>query len=150
MPRRQRAAVMFLFSLGFLVTIVGCVRTWYIYKALVLEYDLTWYSYPLWIAAAIEIDVGVVSHSSHSIPTSPPYVNPYIHIHPSTRTHPPHIPSFSLPPPDLRLRPRPPPPPLKIPPLRLHPRPHIHQSPPPKRLLGADPHRRKLPPQLLA
>ncbi|KAK3201109.1 hypothetical protein GRF29_213g1069218, partial [Pseudopithomyces chartarum] len=64
MPRRQRAAVMFLFSLGFLVTIVGCVRTWYIYKALVLEYDLTWYSYPLWIAAAIEIDVGVICASA--------------------------------------------------------------------------------------
>ena len=79
---------MFLFSLGFLVTIVGCVRTWYIYKALVLEYDLTWYSYPLWIAAAIEIDVGVVSHLSLSVPISP-YICKSIHIHPSSL-----VPSF--------------------------------------------------------
>lgn len=60
MPRKQRAAVISLFSLGFLVTAVGCVRTWYIYKSLILESDQTWYAYPLWIAAAIEIDVGVV------------------------------------------------------------------------------------------
>jgi hypothetical protein len=52
---------MVLFSLGFFVTIAGAVRTYYIYKSLVLEYDNTWYAYPLWIAAAIEIDLGVVS-----------------------------------------------------------------------------------------
>lgn len=36
------------------------MRTWFIYRSLFNEYDLTWYSYPLWIAAAIEIDLGVV------------------------------------------------------------------------------------------
>jgi hypothetical protein len=61
MPRQQRVAVVILFSLGFIVTIAGIVRTWYIYKSLIAEYDITWYAYPLWIAAAVEIDLGVVS-----------------------------------------------------------------------------------------
>ncbi|KAF2876943.1 hypothetical protein BDV95DRAFT_601355 [Massariosphaeria phaeospora] len=61
MPRRQRIAVIVLFSLGFVVTIAGIIRTWFIYKSLVAEYDQTWYAYPLWIAAAVEIDLGVVS-----------------------------------------------------------------------------------------
>ena len=61
MPVRQRLAVGFLFGLGIIVTGAGIVRTWYIYRSLFNEYDQTWYSYPLWIAAAVEIDLGVVS-----------------------------------------------------------------------------------------
>lgn len=64
MPSRQRIAVNFLFSLGFIVTIAGIVRTWFIYKSLILEYDQTWYAYPLWIAAAVEIDLGVICASA--------------------------------------------------------------------------------------
>ncbi|KAH7126850.1 hypothetical protein B0J11DRAFT_287720 [Dendryphion nanum] len=64
MPFRQRVAIIFLFSLGFIVTIAGIVRTWFVYKALILEYDTTWYSYPLWIAAAVEIDIGVICASA--------------------------------------------------------------------------------------
>lgn len=81
MPRRQKFAVAVLFGMGIIVTIAGIVRTWYIYRSLVGECayklellkgnysdlllwhidDQTWYAYPLWIAAAIEIDLGVVS-----------------------------------------------------------------------------------------
>ncbi|KAL5411384.1 hypothetical protein PMIN03_004883 [Paraphaeosphaeria minitans] len=64
MPRRQRVAVIILFSLGFLVTVAGIVRTYYIYESLIVQYDNTWYSYPLWIAAAIEIDLGVICASA--------------------------------------------------------------------------------------
>ncbi|CAI6336000.1 unnamed protein product [Periconia digitata] len=64
MPRRQRIAVIVLFGLGFIVTIAGAVRTWYIYMSLILEYDQTWYAYPLWIAAAVEIDLGVICASA--------------------------------------------------------------------------------------
>ncbi|KAF2022287.1 hypothetical protein BU24DRAFT_439026 [Aaosphaeria arxii CBS 175.79] len=64
MPQRQRIAVVILFSFGFIVTIAGIVRTWYIYKSLIEEYDITWYSYPLWIAAAVEIDLGVICASA--------------------------------------------------------------------------------------
>jgi hypothetical protein len=61
MPRAQRAAVAVLFG-----SVAGVVRTWFIYRSLFGEYDQTWYAYPLWIAAAIEIDLGVVS-SDHLI-----------------------------------------------------------------------------------
>lgn len=61
MPLNQRLAVTFLFGIGLLVTAAGVVRTWYIYRSLFNEYDQTWYAYPLWIAAAVEIDLGVVS-----------------------------------------------------------------------------------------
>ncbi|KAF2476573.1 uncharacterized protein BDR25DRAFT_375541 [Lindgomyces ingoldianus] len=64
MPRRQRMAVIVLFSLGFIVTVAGIVRTWYIYKSLIAEYDETWYAFPLWIAAAVEIDLGVICASA--------------------------------------------------------------------------------------
>lgn len=61
MPLRQRLAVAFLFGMGLIVTAAGVVRTWFIYRSLFNEYDQTWYAYPLWIAAAVEIDLGVVS-----------------------------------------------------------------------------------------
>jgi hypothetical protein len=61
MPVRQRLAVAILFGLGLIVSVAGVVRTWFIYRSLFGEYDQTWYAYPLWIAAAIEIDLGVVS-----------------------------------------------------------------------------------------
>ncbi|KAH5690820.1 hypothetical protein HBI23_013520 [Parastagonospora nodorum] len=64
MPRQQRLAVGFLFGLGIIVTIAGIVRTWYIYRSLFNEWDQTWYSYPLWIAAAVEIDLGVICASA--------------------------------------------------------------------------------------
>lgn len=82
MPRRQRFAVACLFALGIIVTVAGIVRTWFIYKSLMTTYDNTWYvqcrftfpttlwliklryAYPLWIAAAVEIDLGVICASA--------------------------------------------------------------------------------------
>jgi hypothetical protein len=64
MPLRQRLAVALLFGMGIIVTVAGIIRTWFIYRSLFNEWDATWYSYPLWIAAAIEIDLGVVSITS--------------------------------------------------------------------------------------
>ena len=61
MPLHQRLAVAMLFGMGLIVTAAGIVRTWFIYRSLFNEYDQTWYAYPLWIAAAVEIDLGVVS-----------------------------------------------------------------------------------------
>lgn len=64
MPRRQRIAVAILFGLGIIVTVAGVVRTWYIYASLIKSYDQTWYAYPLWIAATVEIDLGVICASA--------------------------------------------------------------------------------------
>ncbi|KAI8937703.1 hypothetical protein NX059_005404 [Plenodomus lindquistii] len=65
MPIRQRIAVAVLFGLGIIVTVAGIIRTWFIYQSLVVSYDQTWYAYPLWIAAAVEIDLGVVSKDKY-------------------------------------------------------------------------------------
>ncbi|KAK3674979.1 hypothetical protein LTR78_005323 [Recurvomyces mirabilis] len=60
MPRRQRFGVCVLLCLGFIVTIAGIVRTYFIWKSLIAQYDETWWAYPLWIAAAVEIDLAVI------------------------------------------------------------------------------------------
>jgi hypothetical protein len=84
MRLRERMAVASLFGMGLIVTAAGVVRTWYIYRSLFNEYDQTWYAYPLWIAAAVEIDLGVVSFACPDFATiltknryapRPPYSN---------------------------------------------------------------------------
>ncbi|KAF2771064.1 hypothetical protein EJ03DRAFT_44847 [Teratosphaeria nubilosa] len=60
MPLKQKIGVGVLLSLGLIVTIAGIVRTVFIWESLIARYDETWYSYPLWIAAAIEIDLAVI------------------------------------------------------------------------------------------
>ncbi|KAF1830954.1 hypothetical protein BDW02DRAFT_76513 [Decorospora gaudefroyi] len=64
MPRRQKLAVALLFAMGIIVTVAGIVRTWYIHRSLIGEYDQTWYAFPLWIAATVEIDLGVICASA--------------------------------------------------------------------------------------
>lgn len=70
MPLRQRIGVCILLCLGFVVTIAGSIRTYFIWKSLIATWDETWYSYPLWIAAAVEIDLAVVGESSIFLPPS--------------------------------------------------------------------------------
>lgn len=64
MPLRQRISVCILLCLGFIVTIAGIVRTYFIWKSLIDTWDETWFTYPLWIAAAVEIDIAVVSYTT--------------------------------------------------------------------------------------
>lgn len=61
MPLRERIGVCVLLSLGIIVTVAGIMRTYYIWQSLINSWDETWFSYPLWICAAVEIDVAVVS-----------------------------------------------------------------------------------------
>lgn len=63
MPLKQRVGVCVLLCLGFIVTIAGVIRTYFIWKSLIDSWDQTWFAYPLWIAAAVEIDLAVVSLS---------------------------------------------------------------------------------------
>jgi hypothetical protein len=64
MPLKQRIGVCVLLSAGIIVTIAGIIRTYFIWKSLIATYDETWFTYPLWICAAIEIDIAVVSPAS--------------------------------------------------------------------------------------
>ena len=67
MRLRQRLIVAFLMGLGFIVTIAGIVRTYFIWMAFMSSYDETWYSYPLWIAAAVEIDLAIITACAPSL-----------------------------------------------------------------------------------
>jgi hypothetical protein len=61
--KKQRWSIITILSLGFLVTIVGIFRTYYIWQA-IHTYDLTWFSGPQWICAEVELDLAVVCASA--------------------------------------------------------------------------------------
>jgi hypothetical protein len=65
MPLKQRIGICILLSAGIVVTIAGVIRTYFIWKSLIDTYDETWFTYPLWICAALEIDIAVVSRTPY-------------------------------------------------------------------------------------
>ncbi|KAM0802195.1 hypothetical protein BDR22DRAFT_140645 [Usnea florida] len=67
LSRKQRIAVNTLFALGFFVCIAGIVQAVYVNEALVKSYDETWTGWPLWIASAIEVDLGILCVSLPAI-----------------------------------------------------------------------------------
>jgi hypothetical protein len=69
MTLRKRVVVIILLNLGLLATAAGCVRTYFTWRSLIHSYDTTWEGYGLWIAGAVEVNIGVVS--------SPPLPFPY-------------------------------------------------------------------------
>jgi len=60
LPARQRLAVISIFALGAVVNVAGSVRTVYVWKSMVVGYDATWIGWPVLIAAAVEISLGLV------------------------------------------------------------------------------------------
>ena len=64
MPLKQRIGVCILLCLGFVVTIAGAIRTYFTWKSLLESWDETLFAYPVWIAAAVEIDLGMVSFTN--------------------------------------------------------------------------------------
>lgn len=54
LPLRQRWGICALLSLGIVVTLVGVVRTYFMWYTLASK-DITWNSFPLWVVALIEI-----------------------------------------------------------------------------------------------
>jgi hypothetical protein len=65
---RQRWHVISLLSLGFLVTIAGCFRTFFLWKCVAPNYDLTWWAAAQWLCAEIEINVAMVKQPAVSMP----------------------------------------------------------------------------------
>jgi len=60
LPARQRLAVISIFALGIFVNVAGSVRTVYVWKSMVASYDATWFGWPVLVAAAVEINLGLV------------------------------------------------------------------------------------------
>lgn len=72
--QKQKYGVLILFSLGYVVTAAGSLRTYYTYLALTSKLgDLTWYQYPAFLAAAVENDLAIICAC---IPTLRPLVRP--------------------------------------------------------------------------
>lgn len=60
LPTRQRLAVISIFALGVVVNVAGSVRTVYVWKSVMVGYDITWIGWPVLIAATVEISLGLV------------------------------------------------------------------------------------------
>lgn len=60
LPARQRIAVISIFGLGIVVNVAGSIRTVYVWKSMVASYDTTWVGWPVLLAAAVEINLGLV------------------------------------------------------------------------------------------
>jgi hypothetical protein len=60
MEKKQRWSVISLLSLGFLVVIIGCIRTYFVWLSLVGSWDANWWSYPQWICSEVENNVALV------------------------------------------------------------------------------------------
>ncbi|KAJ5958330.1 uncharacterized protein N7479_005480 [Penicillium vulpinum] len=67
LPTRQRLAVISIFALGVIVNVAGSVRTVYVWKSLVTGYDATWLGWPVPIAAAVEISLGLICSSAPAL-----------------------------------------------------------------------------------
>ena len=60
--RKQRRTVISLLSLGFLVGLAGCFRTYFLWKSISApDLDMSWWADPHWIASEVEIDLAIVS-----------------------------------------------------------------------------------------
>lgn len=72
---KQRMAAFSLFGLGYIVCISGIVQAYYIDVALKKSYDETWDGWSLWVASAVQVDIGILCVS---IPAIRPWVAIYI------------------------------------------------------------------------
>jgi hypothetical protein len=60
MSRRERFAVLFLFSLGILITIFGSLRSYYVWLIYFKTGDFTWYAYWAYFWSAMEHYAGII------------------------------------------------------------------------------------------
>ena len=86
LPVSQRLVVYLLFAGGFLASIAGAVRTYFVFQVDTSEdRDLTWNSYYAVLSASVELFVGIVCHNSLSLPlpclmSKPPHGNMMIRM----------------------------------------------------------------------
>lgn len=68
LPRRQMGVVIGLFAAGWLVSLAGAVRTYLLYMLTTApDHDFTWLSWASYLAASVELYLGIVSLSSPSL-----------------------------------------------------------------------------------
>jgi hypothetical protein len=64
LPKKTRLAVIYLFSLGFLVCVVGAVRIYFTVRVTmsIHRHDITWEALGMWITGLVELDLAIVSY----------------------------------------------------------------------------------------
>ncbi|KAL2003971.1 hypothetical protein VTN02DRAFT_1267 [Thermoascus thermophilus] len=67
LPVRQRVIVISIFGLGLIVNAAGCVRTAFVYKSMIASYDQTWVGWPISLAGAVEINLGLICASAPAL-----------------------------------------------------------------------------------
>lgn len=60
LPLRQRIGLIVLFSFGAVVVIAAAVRTYWLYWAVLVTWDMTWDCFDEWIWAAVEVHLGIM------------------------------------------------------------------------------------------
>jgi len=65
MDRRQRWSVISVLSLGILVFVAGCIRVYYVHKAVMDTYDTTWWAEAHWTASEAENYLSLVCYLYH-------------------------------------------------------------------------------------
>jgi hypothetical protein len=63
MSRERKYSIVCLIGLGYIVTIAGAVRTYYVYVVFWRTWDITWYEYSAILASVVENNLSVVSFS---------------------------------------------------------------------------------------
>ncbi|KAM5453581.1 hypothetical protein MaudCBS49596_002784 [Microsporum audouinii] len=71
---RQRFILALLFGTGFIIVISGSIRAFFTYR-LSRSYDKTWDAYPLWVAATVEMYLGIIAAS---MPTLKPFFSRFL------------------------------------------------------------------------
>lgn len=74
LPTFQRIVLLGVFSLGVVVVLASCFRTYWVYEVVTQTYDVTWQGYMLWIWTAVEVNAGVICGC---VPTLRPLFQPH-------------------------------------------------------------------------
>lgn len=67
LPRRQRLAVIGIFSIGIVVTFASSVRTYFAWFDAYASYDASWWGWVTIISASIEINLGLICASAPAL-----------------------------------------------------------------------------------
>lgn len=59
LPLVQRCLLVFVFSMGLVVVVAGCLRTYWATRVM-FTYDVTWNGFNVWTWTAVEVNLGVV------------------------------------------------------------------------------------------
>ena len=84
LPRRQKMALYFLFSLAFLVVITGFVRIAYLYRTVNVTYDFTWTLWKAWMLCQIELWMALFAASAPAL--KPLFKSFFAHLSSSMKT----------------------------------------------------------------